>query len=256
MVRTRTAKNKIMLSFKDFISESIEDKGKLKAVFLAGSPGAGKTYTISKIADGSIQPRVVNTDIFFEFLTNKFKMPVDTVKDANNAWSFIQDKSKLLTKNSLSNYLNSMLPLIIDGTSSNPNNLLMRVGILESLGYDVSMAYVKTDLETAIKRVQSRNRKVDEEFIRHAFEEMQKAESFYKDKFGTFIEIPNGDGELNDAAVTKAFKKMRGFFGEDVKNPVGRKIVDEMKQDRAKYLVPTIIDKSELDKKVEMWYRK
>lgn len=244
-----------MISFRDFIQESIEDKGKLKAVFLAGSPGSGKSYTVSKLSDGAISPRIVNTDKYFEFLSKKINAPLDTVNKAGNAWEFISDKTKHLTKTSLSHYLNGMLPLIIDGTSSNSNNLLMRVGILESLGYDVSMVYVKTDLETAIKRVQSRDRKVPEEFIRKTFDDMQKAEDFYRAKFGTFVEIPNGDGELTDEVLGKAFKKMKGFFESDVKNPVGKKIVEKVKESKEKYLIPTIVDKYELDKKVDMWYR-
>ena len=245
-----------MLSFKEFIAESIEDKGILKAVFLAGSPGAGKSYTVSKIADGSIEPRIVNTDKFFEFLSSKAKQKLSTVEGADEAWEFMSDKTKHLTMSSLGQYLNSMLPLIIDGTSSNPNNLLMRVGILESLGYDVSMVYVKTDLDTAIKRVNSRNRKVPEEFIVKVFNEMQESEDFYKGKFSTFVEINNNDGELTDAAITAAFKKMRSFYTQDVKNPVGKRIVDQLRDEKQKYLIPSVIGKSELQKKLDMWYRK
>ena len=244
-----------MISFKDFIREGIEDKGILKAVFLAGSPGAGKSYTVSKLSDGAIQPRIVNTDKYFEFLSKKINAKIDTVDKAGNAWEFISDKTKHLTKASLTQYLNGMLPLIIDGTSSNPNNLLMRVGILESLGYDVAMVYVKTDLDTAIKRVQSRERKVPEDFIRATYDEMQKSEDFYKSKFNTFIEVPNGDGELTDNVIQQSFKKMRGFFDASVKNPVGRQIVDKIRDNKEKYLIPTIVDKAELDKKVDIWYR-
>ena len=245
-----------MVSFKEFISEGIEDKGILKAVFLAGSPGAGKSYTIGKISDGSIEPRIVNTDKFFEFLSNKIRVKLDTLAGAENAWSFASDKTKQLTTSSLSLYLNSMLPLIIDGTSSNPNNLLMRVGILESLGYDVAMVYVKTDLETAIKRVQGRDRKVPEEFITKVFNEMTESEDFYRSKFVNFVEINNNDGELTDAAISAAFKKMRSFYSADVKNPVGKRIIEQLRDGKQKYLVPAIIEKSELQKKLDMWYRK
>jgi dephospho-CoA kinase len=245
-----------MVSFKEFISEGIEDKGILKAVFLAGSPGAGKSYTIGKISDGSIEPRIVNTDKFFEFLSNKIKVKLDTLSGAENAWSFASDKTKYLTTASLSQYLNSMLPLVIDGTSSNSNNLLMRVGILESLGYDVAMVYVKTDLETAIKRVQARDRKVPEEFITKVFNEMIESEEFYRGKFTHFVEINNNDGELTNDAIIAAFKKMRSFYSAPVKNPVGKRIVEQLRDGKQKYLVPSIIEKSELQKKLDMWYRK
>ncbi len=245
-----------MISFKDFISESVEDRGKLKAIFLAGTPGAGKSYTVEKINDGSIQPRIVNTDKSLEFLAKKFDAALDTDETASNVWEFMSDKTKLMTKKSLSQYVNGMLPLIIDGTSSNPNNLLMRVGILESLGYDVAMIYVKTDLDTAIKRVNARDRKVPEDFIRHVYDEMLKFEDFYKSKFNTFIEINNNDGELDDKAIMSAYKKSKSFFSEPVKNPVGQNNIEKLKQSKQKYLSPDIISISELEKKMDSWYRK
>lgn len=245
-----------MVSFKEFISESIEDRGILKVVFLAGTPGAGKSYTVEKINDGSIQPRIVNTDKSLEFLAKKLDAPLDTDEMASNVWEFMSDKTKIMTKKSLTHYVNGMLPLIIDGTSSNPNNLLMRVGILESLGYDVAMVYVKTDLETAIKRVNSRDRKVPEDFIKHVYDEMLKFEDFYKSKFNTFIEVNNNDGELDDKAIMNAYKKAKSFFSEPVKNPVGQNHIDNLKQKKQKYLSPEIITLAELDKKMDSWYRK
>ena len=52
----------------DIISEGINDKGIFKACFMAGTPGSGKSYVISKISDGAIEPRIVNSDKMTEFL--------------------------------------------------------------------------------------------------------------------------------------------------------------------------------------------
>lgn len=41
------------------LSESINDKGLFKAVFILGIPGAGKSTVIRQITDGAIHPRVV-----------------------------------------------------------------------------------------------------------------------------------------------------------------------------------------------------
>ena len=56
-----------MKTFKQFVAESINDKGVLKAVFVIGIPGAGKSYTVKKL-NGTVQPRVVNTDRATEYL--------------------------------------------------------------------------------------------------------------------------------------------------------------------------------------------
>jgi hypothetical protein len=44
------------------LNESINDKGIFKAVFMSGSSASGKSYVISKITSGQIQPRMVNSD--------------------------------------------------------------------------------------------------------------------------------------------------------------------------------------------------
>ena len=47
------------------ISEGINDKGIFKACFMCGHPGAGKSYTLTKIKSGIIEPRIVNIDKAF-----------------------------------------------------------------------------------------------------------------------------------------------------------------------------------------------
>ena len=60
-----------MKTFKEFLNEGINDKGLYKAVFLGGTPGSGKSYVQKQVKDGTIEPRIVNTDKFIEFLANK-----------------------------------------------------------------------------------------------------------------------------------------------------------------------------------------
>jgi len=244
------------MNFKEFLlNEGIEDRGILKAMFLAGTPGAGKSYTVKKLKDGTIEPKVVNTDRFFEHFGKKLGIKLDTDENADNLWKMYEDKIYLLNKNSLGHYLNSMLPLIIDGTSVSPNNLLLRVGILESLGYDTSMVYIDTDLDTALKRNDSRPRRVPEDFIIKSYHMIQKSEDFYKRKFSHFLKIRNNDGEMNDDIILNSFRKVSGFFKSPVSNPVGQEVVDRLRSSKEKYLTPTIISKSELESKLDLWYR-
>lgn len=244
------------MGFKDFLlSEGIEDKGILKAMFLAGTPGAGKSYTFRKITDGSIHPRVVNTDRFFEYYGKKSKTKLDTDENADTVWKSYEDKIYLLNKESLKNYVNSMLPLIVDGTSVSPNNLLLRVGILESFGYDTTMVYIETDLKTALKRNSERARRVPEDFIIKSHELITKSEDFYKNKFQKFFKIKNGDGEMTDDDITEAYRKVGNFYTSPVSNPIGQEIIEKLKSEKQKYLTPTIISTRELDSKLDFWYR-
>ena len=226
-----------------YLTEGIEDKGIFKAVFLAGHPGAGKSYTLDRIKSGQIEPRIVNTDKFHEHFKNA-------------EWANVGDKVMRLTKGQLVLYLNSMLPLAVDGTSGSIQAMLRRRGLLESMGYDTAMVFVNTDLETAIRRVQGRDRKVPEEFIRESFKKVNENKKFYRSKFDTFIEIDNNDGELTNKVIKHAFNFLTSFYNAPVKNLIGKRRIKKMKANVWKYLDPNVMPRDEIKKIVSVWYRK
>jgi shikimate kinase len=203
---------------------------------MAGNPGAGKSYVISKVRSGSIEAKIVNTDKFFEFIGNQ-----DVAK------------AKLLTSNQLEIYIDSMLPLWIDGTSTNTAGTLKRKAILETLGYKTGMLFVNCDLETSIKRARQRQRKVPEDIIVQSYEAMQKVKPVYRSAFEFFIETDNDKGDLDDAVVLKGFRKTVGFF-RSPQSPKGQEIIDRMKAEGMKYLTDGIYDKSFISQVVSNWY--
>jgi len=238
---------------KDLILESIEDKGILKAVFLGGTPGAGKTYVSHRITDGSIQPRIVNTDRGLEFLAGKGDIDLGSTDEQLK----LVPRAEVLTKNFLFQYINSMLPLIVDGTSSKPSALLRRMGLLESFGYDIAMVWINTPVETSIRRIKQRERTVSDEYVRQSFKVAERNHDFYKDRFrGNMLTINNDDGELTDEIVNKAYKKVAGFFNAPVKNPVGQDIIEDMREKGAKYLSPETFSKEHIDRSISVWYRR
>lgn len=242
-------------SFRSYLSEGINDAGLFKAIFMAGTPGAGKSYTISKIQSGRIAPRVVNTDIIIEFLANKKNRSLKGSDNLNAFWKEHEDKSKKLNRDRLLSYLNGMLPLIIDGTSSDINNLLARAGALESLGYDVGMVFVNTQFETAMKRICQRDRSVDKEVVEQFYAIADENRKFYKSKFDFFLEIDNNTGQLTDDVVLASYKKTSSFFDGDIKNPIGRRVLEKLKDEKQKELMPIIVSKDELNRKLDTWYR-
>jgi predicted kinase len=246
-----------MKTFKQFIDESINDKGALKAIFLAGTPGAGKSYTASKIS-GGIEPRVVNTDKMLEFLAKKNNVSLkhDGTENSDSQYRELVDKSKHLTKSQLVQYINSMNPLIIDGTSSNINNLVQRVGMLEFFGYDVGMVWVDTDFDTAVSRVMQRDRTVPVEVIEKVYQQAEENKEYYKSKFDFFVEIKNGHGELTNEALMGAFKAAQSFYTGEVNNPIGRRNLEKLKDSNSGYMSPILYDIEEIQKRVSLWYRK
>ena len=209
------------------LTESINDKGIFKGVFMAGTPGAGKSFVRKKLS-GGVEPRVVNSDTWTEFL------------DVGDKWRSFSDKIKILTEEQLTLYINSLLPMWIDGTSSNPANLLKRDGILRSFGYDTGMIWVNTELETAIARSKERekriNRKVDEQFIRDTYKKIEKLKPYYKSRFKFFKEVNNDDGELTDKVVNTLFKASTSFYTKTIENPIGQGHVDDLLEIGGKYM--------------------
>jgi len=212
------------MRLEQYITESINDKGIFKAIFMAGSPGSGKSFVRKKLS-GGYEPRVVNTDKFTEFF---------------GGWNGFSEKIKLLNNNQLLLYLNSMLPLWIDGTSGNRNNLMTREGLLSGMGYDTGMIWVNTDLDEAVKRAQEREahggRHVDIPWLKETYEKIQKMKSFYMTRFQWFLEVDNNTGQLTDEVVQNLYSKTLPFFGGPVKNPHGQEIINTLKEMGGKYL--------------------
>lgn len=237
----------------EILKESIEDAGILKAMIIIGIPGAGKSYTLNRIK-GVISPKIVNTDIATEFLSNKEQTDID---DSN--WFKFEDTARRITKNQLFNYVNGMLPLVVEATSNNPSNILARIGILESLGYDVGMIFINSDIDTALKNIKEREkligRKVSKEFFLNTATSVNETKNYFKHKMPTFIEIPSVS-ELDDEAMTNIYKKTQAFFkNKKIDNPVGSKNIRLLKEKGEKYLTPTILSEEQLQKKIDGWYR-
>ena len=236
------------MKFKKYIMEGIQDRGIFKACFMSGSSASGKSYVIKQISGGDISPKIVSTDTWTEYYM-KF--------DPEYSWKEYGIKEKHLTKTQLSNYINSLLPLWIDGTSANSSAVLRRKGILQSMGYDVAMIFINTPVKTAIKRNKSRGRVVDQKFLEMSYKESQKLKNYYSGEFKNFTEILNGDGELNDKVILSAYKKMNKFFTSPIKNPIGKDLKKKMLADGDKYLVDTDnYDKAYIDKLLSSWYRR
>jgi len=234
----------------DTLQESVYDKGIFKAVFFAGIPGSGKSYTISKITDGSVQPQIVNFDKYAEYLGKKLG-----IKDVGGEVDDIFiDTTKRMSRNQLVGYINSMLPLFIDSTSNKMNRTIYRDGLLKSFGYDTAMVWINTPLDVAIKRIQQRERSVPVNFVKAVHKNIEENMGYYQNHFELFLEIKNGSGELNNEILLDAYKKISAFFKEDVKNPVGRRNKNIAEKTSA-YLVPKVYsDMNQIKSKLVNWY--
>lgn len=228
----------------ELLQESINDLGIFKAVFMAGFPGAGKTYVLTKVKSGQIEPRMVSVDRYVEF------------KDPNGKdYMAFYDRSKTVTATQLLLYINSLLPLAVDVTSSKSTTVIRRYNILENLGYDMGMIFVNTSAETSWERIQQRSRKVDRDSFLRYYDQIQKTKEFLKGKFPFYIEVKNDTGELTDEVVLGSYKKVSYFYESSIKNPIGQGYYNLIKSYGWKYLTPNVMPMAELKGKVADWYR-
>lgn len=234
----------------DTLQESVYDKGIFKAVFFAGIPGSGKSYTISKITDGSIQPHIINFDKYAEFLGKQHN-----IKDVGGyVEDWFIDRAKTMTRSQLAAYVNSMLPMFVDSTSNKMNRTIYRDGLLKSFGYDTAMVWINTPIDISIKRIQQRERSVPIGFVKAVHKNIEENMEYYKNHFELFLEIKNGVGELNNNVLLDAYKKISAFFKEDVQNPVGRRN-KEIAAKTSGYLVPKVYpDLNKIKSKLVNWY--
>ena len=240
---------KLIQLLNETLQESVNDKNIFKAVFLAGGPGSGKGFILNKLLGGSsISPfgaKVVNSDTFFEFLLNKNNLPfvMDSSSDVYPQQMAHREKAKSLASNQFYNIVNGCLPVFIDGTGSDSVKIKRTSENLRSLGYDTSMVFVNTALETSLKRNQMRARKVPTEVVTQKWNEVQQNIGSLQSYFGNqnFIIVDNNNEYDNTSEeykdnVTKLFKQGSQLLTSPLKNPIANKLKGLMKKEGVAYL--------------------
>jgi len=238
----------------DLLKEGIYDKGILKAVFMAGGPGSGKTYVASQIfgipnkninvsASGL---KTVNSDTEFEFLLKKYgfetfgtgnldidKWPEEVFDiiaggDEDSEEMTVRKKAKLMTAKRKKQYMEGRLGMIVDGTGSKFQKIKKEKKQLEAMGYDCYMVFVNTSLEVAHKRNQERTRRLPKDVLEDNWKSVQKNIGGFQALFGSsnFVIVDNSNF-LKAKEAQKKFGKIvkkyiDKFVNKAIKNPIGK----------------------------------
>ena len=104
-----------MLTFQD-LQEGVYDPNILKAFFLAGGPGSGKSYVVKRTT-GGLGMKIVNSDNAFEKLLKDAGLTTDLRELDPEVRDEVRGRAKKITAKQKANYLNGRLGLIIDGLS-------------------------------------------------------------------------------------------------------------------------------------------
>ena len=231
--------------------EGVNDKGILKAVFLAGGPGSGKTYAAKQIFGipdkfniSMSGLKMVNSDKELKFMLNKYgfgtdldKMPDEVFQNLTGDGpdsSGLRDYTKSLTKQREKLYRNGRLGMIIDGTGHNFSKIQSKKKELEDIGYDTYMVMVNTSLEVAQKRNQERDRVLPPSLLEKSWKDVQKNIGAFQALFKNNFVIVDNSKHLSPKEAEKKFvplvtKVVRKFVNKPIKNKLGLKWVEKQK---------------------------
>lgn len=241
---------KIFKTFESFLQEGVNDPGILKAFFMAGGPGSGKSYvagelfSLPKDSSASVSYdlglKLVNSDAAFELLLKKANIDMAQLMDIKDkdpaAWQDamqIRDKAKKITKGTQKMYIQGRLGMVIDGTGKNYKKIEDQVKELRELGYDCYMVFVNTSKEIALDRNNARPRKLPEDMVAKMWQEVQdnlgKFQRLFKAKR---FEIVDNSVYGDTTPTDLVGKEIRKFMGQPVSNPIGKQWIQDQKNSR------------------------
>ena len=212
-----------MITFKE-LQEGVYDPNIFKAFFLAGGPGSGKSYVVTRTTK-MFGMRVVNSDDVFEKLVKASGMNMDMrnyTAAQEKRRDELRDIAKRVTKVREKNYVDGRLGLIIDGTGKNYDKIEKQMRELQQLGYDTHMIFVNTSLDVALQRNEERPRKLPESLVVKSWNEVQKNIGKFQNLFRqTFIIVDNNDP--NEPPHIEVFKRVKILANKKVTNGIAKR---------------------------------
>lgn len=212
------------------VEEGVDDPAIFKAVFLAGGPGSGKSFTVGKTGLSALGFKIVNSDKPFEISLKNANLEPSAEVIFSPRGQEIRKKAKELTSKQMDLYLDGRLGLVIDGTGKDFAKISKQAIALKKLGYDVSMIFVNTNLETAIARDAKRSRTLGADQVKKMWQSVQDNIGKFQSIFGNnFVIVDNSEGSNIEKATLSAYKRISKFAKEEPKNPIAKKWINKAK---------------------------
>ena len=216
--------------YKDYIEEGPNDPAIFKAIFLAGGPGSGKSFIVGKTSLMSHGFKLVNSDDAFEKAMDKAGLSMDADSIFSAQGQAIRDKAKRITGLRLERYIEGRLGLVIDGTGKDAEKIKTQAAKLKSLGYDVAMIFVNTDLDTAIKRNDMRPRSLPVTQVVTMWKAVQKNIGRFQGLFGNnMLILDNNDGDDFNLTAQYGYKWGKKFADKPVRHIKAIKWINSFK---------------------------
>ena len=203
------------------LQEGVYDPNILKAFFMAGGPGSGKSYVVKRTT-GGLGLKIVNSDDIFEKYLLDAIGTLDIREIDPEQRDRIRGRAKKVTAARQANYIEGRLGLIIDGTGKDYDKIARQATQLKQLGYDVHMIFVNTSLDTALERNATRDRKLPDSIVTKSWNDVQKNLGKFSQYFRrNFIVVDNNDAK--EDVFGQVYKQVMSLAKSKVQNPMGQK---------------------------------
>ena len=165
-----------------------------KVIFLAGGAGSGKGNVINKLNLEGQGFKIVNQDISLEWLKNNSGLPAnmnDLTGEQLSTLGKLQYQARQIAKDKMMKYQGNAEGVVVDGTGGSIKAVQDLVTEFKDKGYDVSMLFVETSLETALERNRARKeRSLLDKIVIKNHAAVQGNKDGFKNMFeGRFMEV-------------------------------------------------------------------
>jgi shikimate kinase len=224
------------ISIEDILNEGVNDPAIFKAVFLAGGPGSGKSFIVGKTALAPLGYRVVNSDDAFENAMKKAGLEMSSDNIFSVQGQELRGKAVKLTGTKQSLYLKGRLGIVIDGTGKDPEKILNQKKKLESMGYETSMIFVNTNIDTAIARDAARQRTVGKDAVTTMWSAVQDNIGRFQTMFGkkNFYVVDNSEGRDFEKETRSAYVGISKWTKIPPSSKLAKKWIDQEKANKTK----------------------
>ena len=209
------------------LQEGVYDPNIFKAFFLAGGPGSGKSYVVTRTTK-MFGMRVVNSDDVFEQLIKKAGLSLDMRAMEPKTRDEIRARAKQITKARMGDiktgeggYIGGRIGLIIDGTGKDYDKIERQMRGLQRLGYESHMIFVNTSLDVALERNEKRPRKLPESLVVQSWNNVQKNIGKFSQLFkNKFVIVDNN--KADEDVITGVFKRVKSLANRKVTNGIAK----------------------------------
>jgi hypothetical protein len=227
------------------ITEGVNDPNILKAVFLAGGPGSGKSFSAEQVfgidsvmkGTSALGLKIVNSDPAFENELKKRGVdPKNLALMTDKVFAYYtsakpgsaRGKAKKLKTKLERIYHDGRLGLILDGTGHDFGKIAKKKKRLEQLGYDTSMLFINTSLQVAQERNKSRDRTLPEDLLEKMWQDVQNNMGKFQTLFGSKFHILD-NSEMGDFSKmhNDKIKAVTKMIKAPLKNPIGKQWIED-----------------------------